>query len=63
MDYHEWRHNKLNLEFGSSPPRALPQLSQEVINFNQSISEADEAHQRRHDLYHGITKPSDWGLG
>jgi hypothetical protein len=49
--------------FLSSPPRLPRQLPQEVINFNKAIADANIAHQRRHDLYHGITKLSDWGLG
>jgi hypothetical protein len=50
--------------FPSSPPTGPPpQLSQAVIDFNQEIAEATEAHQQRHDLHHGITRESDWGLG
>jgi hypothetical protein len=49
--------------FPSSPPQPRTPLSQEVLDFNQAIAEAKEAHRRRHNLHHGITKPSDWGLG
>jgi hypothetical protein len=45
----------------SSPP-PLIKLSQEVQDFNREVAEAGASHQRRHDLHHGITKASDWGL-
>jgi hypothetical protein len=44
-DYEEWGHQHLGQDHGhdsepdfrSSPPRAPPQLSQEVIDFNRSL--------------------------
>jgi hypothetical protein len=46
--------------FSSSPPPR--QIDPAVQAFNDSIEAAGEAHKRRHELHHGITRASDWGM-
>jgi recombination DNA repair RAD52 pathway protein len=46
--------------FSSSPPPR--QIDPAVQAFNDSIEAASEAHKRRHELHHGITRASDWGI-
>ena len=43
--------------FSSSPPPR--QIDPAVQAFNDSIEAAGEAHKRRHELHHGITRASD----
>jgi hypothetical protein len=67
-DYQEDQHHhdsdldadsKTNVFSSSPPPR---QIDLAVQAFNDSIKAAGEAHQRRHELHHGITRASDWGM-
>lgn len=66
-DYQEDQHHDNDLDadgetdvFSSSP---LPRYIDPAVQaFNDSIKAAGEAHKRRHEHHHRITRASDWGM-